>query len=707
MSLVSGGSDDRAPKHAWSQATNRPGLGCSTQIADVSTADGIAPSNQLGLSLVTPYEAESHLIPSLRHFAPSEIGSSDFIGRCCVDLERLAMTAHANAAERGGGNEYVVEGLAAHDKVGTLVKICISMECWRTMVLFPRGGALEDNEDEYVGLAPLVASNSNVLRASFSMHVETTAIGLLNLMLYRREGADELGREDGAPAVALVDYCARQMAALAVPVSQSLMLQRQKEPQSPTSSASELSQRLQSRTPLGELTDANFESEFKTCISTVATARYLCEHFDALPLGAQNRVLDVHDFVLLMVSLIEEPPWTRRRSVTSKSGETYVVWEKIVDDSWRRIPSSDLLIVTKLEAQPWLALYHLLCNDSCRERYGLDSFRKSQLLRVRKYLNETLLDQLPVLADVMRYLDQLALMAVPESTVAPGSREGNRGSSSGAPLLLEQVDSLREDLVPRGVDWDEIARDQFARIWSKITDATDSDLRRISEVYCGPSSASEDGGRGKILDRHRPEEPLSRPLREVQLRLYSLSKEFSAELGPHIASFRLLPADDSTKQSLAVPTQHGLFVRMKLRIVQQCQENGGNTGDLDVIAPFPVLPMVQPVATVSFCGRPSFDVDLSCNTLDLPNPFEGEMEGAEGDAPTEIPSSLPSREWRQLGLLDENKLVLQLGFKRLSRVSPVQVSSECGSKSMTANSTSCACYGLDRAFLSKPVDEHQ
>jgi hypothetical protein len=38
--------------------------------------------------------------------------------------------------------------------------------------------------------------------------------------------------------------------------------------------------------------------------------------------------------------------------------------------------------------------------EQVRRRYHFNSFRKAQLLRARKYLNEVLLDQLPVLADM-------------------------------------------------------------------------------------------------------------------------------------------------------------------------------------------------------------------------------------------------------------------------------------------------------------------
>lgn len=52
--------------------------------------------------------------------------------------------------------------------------------------------------------------------------------------------------------------------------------------------------------------------------------------------------------------------------------------------------------------QIWLTMYHLLCEEECRRRYHFNSMRKGNILRVRKYLNDVLLDQLPVLADVQR-----------------------------------------------------------------------------------------------------------------------------------------------------------------------------------------------------------------------------------------------------------------------------------------------------------------
>lgn len=47
-------------------------------------------------------------------------------------------------------------------------------------------------------------------------------------------------------------------------------------------------------------------------------------------------------------------------------------------------------------------MYHLMCEEECRKRYHFNSMRKNSILRARKYLNDVLLDQLPVLAAVQR-----------------------------------------------------------------------------------------------------------------------------------------------------------------------------------------------------------------------------------------------------------------------------------------------------------------
>jgi len=181
-----------------------------------------------------------------------------------------------------------------------------------------------------------------------------------------------------------------------------------------------------------------------------------------MPLSVVSRITDTHDFLLLFVPLIENPPWTRRLN----SGK----WQKLVDHKWTEVKPIDLLKITKLEGQPWLAVYYLLAKEVFRERYYLNSFRKNQLLRVRKYINELMLDQLPFLADIQRYMDELAVTEVPEPT-----------SLGNSVFLFQQVAVMRE-AIQKGKKWPEVAQLQIETVFT-MTDKNDKDLLMMADLY--------------------------------------------------------------------------------------------------------------------------------------------------------------------------------------------------------------------------------
>lgn len=60
--------------------------------------------------------------------------------------------------------------------------------------------------------------------------------------------------------------------------------------------------------------------------------------------------------------------------------------------------------------QVWLALNNLLVDPGCRAKaLQQSSHGVERLLCIRRHMNEVLLDQLPVLADLQRVLDELAM----------------------------------------------------------------------------------------------------------------------------------------------------------------------------------------------------------------------------------------------------------------------------------------------------------
>ena len=74
---------------------------------------------------------------------------------------------------------------------------------------------------------------------------------------------------------------------------------------------------------------------------------------------------------------------------------------------------------------------NLLVNPKARAKYDMDDFRKEAVLRVRRFMNDILLDQLPVLKDLQRVLDEL--------TMGVSSRPDD---SQTGHLIIEQVGLL-------------------------------------------------------------------------------------------------------------------------------------------------------------------------------------------------------------------------------------------------------------------------
>ena len=65
--------------------------------------------------------------------------------------------------------------------------------------------------------------------------------------------------------------------------------------------------------------------------------------------------------------------------------------------------------------QVWLSIYHVCLGKEARRKYKWDQHSKANVMRARKYMSEVLLDQIPNLSDLQRFLDQLAISAPPET----------------------------------------------------------------------------------------------------------------------------------------------------------------------------------------------------------------------------------------------------------------------------------------------------
>ena len=109
-----------------------------------------------------------------------------------------------------------------------------------------------------------------------------------------------------------------------------------------------------------------------------------------------------------------------------------------------------------------------MTSDSNR-KYEITNFRKQNMLRLRKYLNEVLLDQLPMLAALLRGLEEMNLMG--EAPVA--------GTNS---FIVQTLPEIRTNLL-KGKDWKRIASLQAASYWKPGSEQEKSDMDRLVKLY--------------------------------------------------------------------------------------------------------------------------------------------------------------------------------------------------------------------------------
>lgn len=408
---------------------------------------------------IVDYTESERYVESLKMFDVEEVGNSAWMEQH-RRIEKLNIQAHQSAMSNS--EEFVLESILTFDKLKVLIHDLLVMEVWK--------------ESVYPELVDRIAGRNN-MRIYFVLYHEATLVNLFEVLFYHKHVC-QAGSEQ---MLELVDYCARKLTRLqsgydfkvhepsanmnlgagtgggeTLPPDASV----EEKTAHASRQAAEFNAKLANRDPKEELAQQLTEIEFKICISSVTIARYITEHADAVPLNVVSRITDTHDFLILILPLIENPPWTRR----TEGGK----WQKLHDFKWSEVPPIDLLKVTKLEGQPWIALYNLVAKEVFRERYHINNFRKGQLLRVRKYLNEIMLDQLPFLADIMRYMDELAI-----SEVANDDRQNV--------FMLQQVSQAREAIV-KDRDWVEVANTQMAEVFT-MTDKDDKDIRKMAEIY--------------------------------------------------------------------------------------------------------------------------------------------------------------------------------------------------------------------------------
>ncbi|NXL32144.1 ZMY10 protein, partial [Glaucidium brasilianum] len=368
-----------------------------------------------------PAEAEA-LVRSLQGTELRDTGGQGWLQQHeCV--EKLNM--HAILSASAGQEQLLTELLVTYAKIPVLIGELISVEIWKHKI-FPVLCQLEDFKP----------------RSTFPIYVvlhhEASIINLLETIFFHKEICESA--EDSI--LDLIDYCHRKL---------TLLIARSANRQTVTPAVLVPPQELQKQAET---------MEFEISLKALSVLRFITDQVESLPLSALTRMLNTHNLPCLLVELVEHCPWSCREAGKLK---------KFENGMWHVVPPEDQVKMTKLDGQMWLALLNLLLSPECQRKYHFDDFNKSQLLKLRAFLTDVLMDQLPNLVEMQRFLSHLAV-----TEPAPPKTD----------LILEQVPVIWDHILKKNRGkWEAIAKYQVKHVFSPTEEELKLQARRWAQTY--------------------------------------------------------------------------------------------------------------------------------------------------------------------------------------------------------------------------------
>ncbi|CAL1546402.1 unnamed protein product [Lymnaea stagnalis] len=382
-----------------------------------------------GTHILLSVEAEAY-VEHLEVFDLKDIGSPRWHQQHEY-LEKLNMQAVVNAAAKE--DEFVKDFFISHGKIHLLIQDLLTTEIWKQNI--------------FQELLDMDFQPKTTFPIYIVLYHEATVINLLETMMFYRETVEVA--EDSV--LDLVDYAYRKLCYLA---SKSVVNEKDDEF---IPFGGDITQAVSN---MEELEKQDIQLQFEISIKALSLLRYVTDHMDCLPLSVMTRILNTHDIPILLVQLVESPPWTKK-----EDGKIF----KFIESKWQEVSFEDSLKLTKTEGQVWLALFHLLMERACQDKYDLNNYRKNTIIKLRSYLTEVLLDQLPILSELQRYLEHLAIMDPP-----PAKKD----------LVLEQVPEIREKILRKYEGkWAKLAKVQSRTIFNQSDADIQAQAQRWAATY--------------------------------------------------------------------------------------------------------------------------------------------------------------------------------------------------------------------------------
>jgi len=383
------------------------------------------------MALVSSFEAEC-LVSKLRRIPIEEMGGSNWLSQHEV-IERLNLQCHESA--RSKHDEYVVDELLTQNKLPTVIYNLVTTEVWKEKV-FP---LIVDRIDDALSL-----------RTYFILFEEATLVTMLQILLFHPSSmAEGASSDDGdAALLELTDYVHRKLLSVAAG----------------NVDAKHFNGHLTEDDAAEKLKKQRQHFEYTICSGCVSIARFLSEHLSRASISVLERVVNTHEMVLVLITLIEASPWTVRKE---KGIEKFNGNNRFV-----AVDGNNRFRLTKLEGELWLAVYNLLLDESCAAKFELTEQRRAHILRLRPLLLPQIVDQLPILKGLQRMLAEIGILSLNRSNGPYGAAAKDRTLK-----FIEIVPEFRENLLSS--DFEAIAKAQLSSTFDR---GEDDDRKRDLEV---------------------------------------------------------------------------------------------------------------------------------------------------------------------------------------------------------------------------------
>ncbi|CRH01063.1 MYND finger protein, putative [Plasmodium relictum] len=179
---------------------------------------------------------------------------------------------------------------------------------------------------------------------------------------------------------------------------------------------------------LNEENDKTYNiDKLKIYINVINTLRNITDRIHLLNNTVVNKIVD-YDILLILIPLMEKKPWKHGNYIFEKNE-----WIKIEDN-----------VLATVEKQLWLILYTLILNKICQEKYEMTNYRRNNILKLRKYMNESLHEQIPPLKTLHIFIEHLYI----SKSIYPE----NKNSYLIIDMVPDIFDEIKNDILKKKKD---------------------------------------------------------------------------------------------------------------------------------------------------------------------------------------------------------------------------------------------------------------